>query len=514
MRENRRWFIAAAVGLLLALSIPTYLLAETPELWGNLKPGPYATGFTTIETYDYSRVFRAKHNYFGELQEGERARQVQVCVWYPAEKSEDAVTMVYSEYNFPSPADGAFSPFVGQLANREVQFLYGLFRGAGAFVQDLLNSEMAAVRDAPHTDGTFPFILYLPGGTHHYSDNAILCEYLASYGYIVAATHHFGDKDIQATTDLNGLANVLRDGEFTFGLMHDFPGVDRDNVGVMGYSFGGLASVLFQMRNSDVDAIVSLDGGITNGNYNDLIRQAPGYNPQLVQASMLLMYVMDESTSMTMVDSMVYASRYYLPIDGYTHADFTQNYFISGWIADTTGPSFEVRQEHYGNICRQALSFFNLSLKGDESAKEALAGASFAAALTPPPSAAEFIGMIRAGQIDTAAAIYEQLRKDNPALTLFNEATFNALGYQLLGAGRAAQSVIVFRMNAETYPNSANVWDSYADGCMGTGDTATAITCYQNLLEALPGDSALGDALRETLRTNAEQGLQNLGAND
>jgi pimeloyl-ACP methyl ester carboxylesterase len=50
--------------------------------------------------------------------------------------------------------------------------------------------------------------------------------------------------------------------EFLIGYVRSIPGADIDRLAVMGFSWGGLASVLTTMRTPSVKALVSLDGSI------------------------------------------------------------------------------------------------------------------------------------------------------------------------------------------------------------------------------------------------------------
>ena len=66
----------------------------------------------------------------------------------------------------------------------------------------------------------------------------------------------------------------------------------------------------------------------------------------------------------------------------------------------------------------------------------------------------------------------------------FPESDTNQLGYgvlQLLHNPKFA--VWVFRQNAETYPESANVYDSLGDGLVALGDTTAAITTFRRAVD-------------------------------
>lgn len=49
-----------------------------------------------------------------------------------------------------------------------------------------------AVADAPFAEGRFPVVIYAPSGSSVSWENADLCEYLASHGYVVLASPSMG----------------------------------------------------------------------------------------------------------------------------------------------------------------------------------------------------------------------------------------------------------------------------------------------------------------------------------
>jgi predicted alpha/beta superfamily hydrolase len=59
------------------------------------------------------------------------------------------------------------------------------------------------------------------------------------------------------------------------------------------------------------------------------------------------------------------------------------------------------------------------------------------------------------------------------------EMQINGLGYFALSQKQYAKAAALFEMNIENYPNSGNVYDSYADMLVAKKDTVNAITNYQ-----------------------------------
>jgi tetratricopeptide (TPR) repeat protein len=116
--------------------------------------------------------------------------------------------------------------------------------------------------------------------------------------------------------------------------------------------------------------------------------------------------------------------------------------------------------------------------------------------------------------VEEAVEIFERFRAEDPDLVLFQEHVCNYAGYGFLQRRQVLDAVAVFRMNAQAYPASANVWDSLAEAYVAAGDTEHAAECYRKLLEVLRDDPRADDELREVLRNNAEGFLENPGGEE
>ena len=69
------------------------------------------------------------------------------------------------------------------------------------------------------------------------------------------------------------------------------------------------------------------------------------------------------------------------------------------------------------------------------------------------------------------------------------ESSVNAMGYRLLENGEIDAAIKVFDLNTETFPLSANTWDSLAEAIMTKGDHETAIRYYRVSLKLDPDSS-------------------------
>jgi tetratricopeptide (TPR) repeat protein len=79
----------------------------------------------------------------------------------------------------------------------------------------------------------------------------------------------------------------------------------------------------------------------------------------------------------------------------------------------------------------------------------------------------------------------------------FGETGLNDFGYQVLENKDAAGAIQVFRLNAEQFPRSGNVWNSLAEADMKAGDLKTAKKNYEKALKLDPGDANSKEMLKK-----------------
>jgi tetratricopeptide (TPR) repeat protein len=93
------------------------------------------------------------------------------------------------------------------------------------------------------------------------------------------------------------------------------------------------------------------------------------------------------------------------------------------------------------------------------------------------------------------ARVYTDMRAKDPGA--YNEGVLNALGYDLLLAGRTEDAINVFILNVETYPEYANGYDSLGEAYMKNGDNERAIENYRKSLDLNPGNTNAQDMLEK-----------------
>jgi len=100
---------------------------------------------------------------------------------------------------------------------------------------------------------------------------------------------------------------------------------------------------------------------------------------------------------------------------------------------------------------------------------------------------------------NTARAIdaYHAFKSDPVNAYVETEAAINRLGYELMGKKKIDQAIEVFKLNVESYPLSANVYDSLGEAYMTKGERELAIKNYEKSLALNPANAGAVDALKK-----------------
>jgi len=507
--------------------------AQTPPLWGSLRPGPHAVGYREEITPDPSRTFFPERDYEGKPYPGDRSRPVLIQLFYPAPVGSNAPRMLYGDY-LNIEGDTPASAAVAEGLRRRTRGIHDYYQNKylqpykGGLFERLTKMETAAVRDAPAAGGRFPVVIY-GGGTEFGTDeNVVLCEFLASHGYVVAAVPMMGAHGVTSSADAPGLETQARDMEFLFARLRDFPAADLSRLGAMGFSYSGQAALLMAMRNPDVKAVVGLDPSFVSNNYGRFLKVSPFYNVEAVNAPVLEIHRKDEAAvTYDITGALRYSERYSFEVQDLNHVDFL-NYapvYTAVLPEDVKrGSPIAARKAAYEAMAVYVLDFLEVFLRGkavgDALRKPAAwegyprekVSFRYTPALPAPPTRADLLGIARGRGVARAEQVYREVLARDPSAGVVGERSVNDLGYALLGDGKAADAVRVMRWNVERFPRSANAYDGLADAYRAAGDRPCAAYAYRRLLELLPQDASLDESAKASLRNNAGEQLQKLGA--
>lgn len=517
--------------LILLFVFSSNLFAANHPLWGNLKSGPHDVGFTARFEYDHSRTFRPKNDLDGNPVKGIRARPLQIAIWYPAEKTNRDDYMKYEEYAFLVGQELEFGPLTQNIKEAgRLQFSTqrrNFSRATNAAIDQLLQSHTAATREARQAAGKFPLIIYAPGLSGSSVENPILCEYLASHGYIVAAIPSMGAYSRAASVDLTGFYAYMQDIEFAIGQMHRFPHLDPDRLALIGFSMGGSAATLVQMRNSDIDAAVYLDTGIIFPVVETWFGPSHYYNPSDLRAAQLYLTRSDApDVNVNFMDLIPYADSYSLLFHGgHRHVDFISDGIFTGLIPGYRPDNIKNAQPLFEFISEYSLQFLNAYVKKDTAAlaqikkqpaewgaPTSFVTAEYQSAKKAPPREWEFANLIREGHFDRAKALFEQWKKENPGHTMFREEALNSLGYDFLFGRNTDLAIKIFHLNLQAYPQSVNAADSLSEAYERSGNAKLAVEFAERGIALLQQDASLDDRRRDAIRNILESRVKKLKA--
>ena len=102
-------------------------------------------------------------------------------------------------------------------------------------------------------------------------------------------------------------------------------------------------------------------------------------------------------------------------------------------------------------------------------------------------------------EYDNALNAYLKIKKNDSLNAIIKETHLNSLGYQSLRAKDTKQAIEIFKINVGLYPESSNVYDSYAEALLRNKDTINAI---KNFKKSLSLDSGNRNAKRFLKKIN------------
>ena len=501
--------------------------AESP-VWGDLRPGSYGVGFKSVFRYDNSRTWKSTRSYSGAFSPDVDGRPIQISVWYPANAG-------------PSDKRMTFADYVDQSAPQNFTQLNGIMkqRSRDDAASSVPRSELSALqsltmnayRNAQPAAGRFPVVLYFAGLSAPINSNAIMAEYLASHGYIVASISLIGPSDeetFQSRTS-NDFEATVRDMEFAWSVLQDQPNVDSTRLAVMGHSVGAIEAVILGMRNANVSAVIGLDGTYGFEGLSSVLTNSYAYDPGKMRAAFLDLRRArgaqgNEPLDLSAVESFRHANRTFIIIDKMHHSDFTSFAMIGAYFHSPlptgyplNGWNRETGRAGYQAVCRIVLSTLDADLKSDSTAMamteremQQRGGITIRneSAVPPPPSPLEAAALAASKGLDAAKAAFTVSCGQDALASCMNVDRFNTWGYNLLGQQRSKDALAVFQLNAWAHPQNANAQDSLSDAFGAVGDKESAKRAIERAIALAPADPSFDSAARSAFLSEENAKLQ------
>lgn len=467
-------------------------------------PGPYGVGVRVVQLTDGSRTYASKTDMVtGATPPGDRARPIQALVWYPANAT-GGTPLHYGDYVRTLATEEQFRRSDADVKRLAAAYLDDNYPGLD---QALLTRTMLARRDAAPASGKFPIVVYGPGSSALATDNADLCEYLASHGYLVVASASMGVHTRSINLDLEGAEGQARDMSFLVGYASTLPNADGAHVAAMGYSFGGLANVLAAAQDDRIGALVSLDGSVRS--FPAIVQQASYAVPAKLALPMLylggkpktpeqlLRYNQVPTTSL--MNAMKFSDLYNVTMYTMEHAAFQSESLRIGPEARFGEYTRADALLAHGWMGRYVLAFLDAYLRSNPAAKGFMENQPAANGVPAhllevdvhhaegdPPTLATLAAHYARGQHRDLAGVYAAMVKRDPAFKP-DERSLISWGEKFSDMHRTREAVEIDALVTSLYPDSGRAAFYLAMAYDKDGQAAPAIKEYQRVLGFWPG---------------------------
>jgi hypothetical protein len=524
------------VALLGAVAAGRCVAGDLP-LWGKLPGGAHAVGFRSLWQFDSTRTYNMTFKDHTSYASGKAPRPILINVWYPAQAREPGQRMRHRDYlDIPSD-DPRLAKLSRELAAYERAVLTQELMGQPAekltqrqqqLLDEFLDSPTASRRDAPPAAGKFPLVIYHAGFGSSFEDNAVLCEFLASHGFVVLGSAF--QEPSGKSFNVDGQVTSGRDMDFLIDYARQQPNVDWQHIGVVGHSGGAHAALQFRAQPSSVvDALVSLD--TTQDYYSTAdprwqrMTTTVGDNRKNFTGPLLI--VANPHAFFSMCDSLDSSRRHYLTIKDLEHNDFISQGCLQNELrlkpgyagdpaekadADIKAHAAAVRQD-YEALCVYVLRFLEAELKADKRAQDYLATeyrqtplggspphveyAPVGVTGAPPyregdphsPTPRQLRPFLREHGVQKTIALLKRVRKEDPGSPLFHPVFAFALVYELLDRGKNRDGIALHGFYREAGHDTVKMFASHGDSYSRRGGRDFAASCFRKVLILDPGNA-------------------------
>jgi dienelactone hydrolase len=358
-------------------------------------------------------------------------------------------------------------------------------------------------------------------------ENADLCEYLASHGYVVIASPDMGAATRGMTDDVGGINAQARDISFLIGYAQTLPDTDMSAVAVAGFSWGGISNLFAAARDNRIDALVALDGSMRY--YAGLVKQAGDVHPEQMTIP-LLFFAQGEITledqaryfnegaksdGPNVLNAWTHGDLVTIHMLGLTHTEHSSMYQRNEEVWKNFSESQKADYERedgitgYSWIARYTLQFLNAYLKHDAAAMAYLKKppaeigvpkhfltVNYRAAKGVPLSFAGFRTEIGRQGFDHAAEIYAAMQKEKPDFKL-DEGAIDQWSNELLSDNHLPEAINLGKLNVQMYPDSMAAYADLGEAYARSGQKQRAVETYKKGLEKEPTNEQVKKKLKE-----------------
>jgi dienelactone hydrolase len=334
-----------------------------------IENGSYNVGFNYYKSYDLSRPY-VLHN-------DTISRPLLIHFWYPSKEKINEQNFYFKNYIDLIAIRENFNRSTQEVDQNTINYVNAyagfakqhLGNDTNITTQQILDCSVAAQYGIKMAKSSkkFPLVIYAPSNSKSSVQNHMICEYLASHGYMVISVGSAGKNSLRRDHGKESIPAQVNDMEYILNYFEDSLKINYSNLGLMGFSTGGLANAIFQMNNEKVKAVFSMDGSQEYGHYNPLF-SLNEFNLTKTNVPYCLLVNNYENFSVYPYYSSIISEEKYL----FRMPYIDHNGFVSYWnFFNSCSPVSKVNHfcDSYNYINSIALSFFDEYLKTKKTSK-------------------------------------------------------------------------------------------------------------------------------------------------
>ena len=254
--------------LCLSVSICCNPAVAQTMLYPNLEEGKYDIGYKTFIDFDYSRTYNLNYPNDTSSQKHD-PRPIITNIWYPAKASKKDKSMLYGDYIKIQTKDVTLKTFVKRIEDYNTKnssyymfYTHSLNEEQKKQFANHLNQPTNVYKDATAINEKFPLVIYHAGLGGTLNDNTVLCEYLASHGFVVI-TGAFQSNDYKEMSLDWDLERSTKDIDFMLNKIKNLTFIDFSKITAIGHSYGAQAVLGYKTEDfSPVSWLLILDSTI------------------------------------------------------------------------------------------------------------------------------------------------------------------------------------------------------------------------------------------------------------
>jgi len=463
----------------------------------DLEYGPFNVGFKSYKTYDDTRPYL--------LGEDTISRPLLIHLWYPSKGKIEGGTFDFKHYIDLIAVRENYGILKSEIHKNSFNYVnaYSDFAKRGLGLDTSVHTRQ--ILDAPvyarsglslqQNGPEFPLLIYAPSNSKSSVQNHMICEYLASHGYMILSVSSAGPNSIRRENIAESTMAQVIDMEHILKYCEDSLNIEYTGLGVFGFSSGGQASTIFQMRNERVAAVFSMDGGQEYGAYSALYKMED-FNLEMTNVPYCSVVNNYENFSIyPLYNSVLTSEKYIFQMPRLDHNGFISHWcFFESCSSDSNRSPIAISY-YYMSEC--ALGFFSKYLKPAQPQYDSIffsgPDREYIQAVSQDYSCITALcNALQDNNLDSAARLVDDYKAE-----FFAEETQIHILARMFIDGKIDLAIWLYKINVKNHPES---WQAHYDLGYAYKEKGETLLAKDELLKAKelnPGNKDITDLLDE-----------------